>query len=60
VLGNDGKPQPVSVRLGATDGAVTEIASGQVDAGREVVIGGGPRPVETAASPARPPARFGF
>jgi HlyD family secretion protein len=55
VLGADSKPQQVGLRLGATDGGVTEIMAGQLDAGREVIIGGGPR---TDAS--RTPPRFGF
>lgn len=42
VVGPDGKPQGVTVRIGATDGGTTEIVSG-LDANREVIIGGGPR-----------------
>ncbi len=42
VTGKDGKPLGVTVRIGATDGGMTEIVSG-LDAGREVIIGGGPR-----------------
>jgi hypothetical protein len=42
----------LTVQIGATDGGVTEIVAG-LDAGREVIIGGGP-PAATR------PARFGF
>jgi HlyD family secretion protein len=52
VVGSDGKPEGVTVQIGATDGGVTEIVAG-LDAGREVIIGGGP------PAPTRP-ARFGF
>jgi HlyD family secretion protein len=43
VLGTDGKPQPVSIRIGATDGGMTEVVSGPLETGREVIIGGGPK-----------------
>jgi HlyD family secretion protein len=47
VLGPDGKPQVISLRLGATDGVMTEVISGNLQAGQEIIVGGGPRP-ETA------------
>ena len=53
VTGKDGKPLGVTVRIGATDGGMTEIVSG-LDEGREVIIGGGPR-TDAARGP-----RFGF
>jgi HlyD family secretion protein len=56
VLGRDGKPQGLTVRISATDGGMTEITSG-LDAGREVIIGGNPR--SDAAAATRGP-RFGF
>lgn len=55
VTGKDGKPLGVTVRIGATDGGMTEIVSGLED-GREVIIGGNPR---SDAATARGP-RFGF
>jgi HlyD family secretion protein len=55
-LGPDGKPQQVTLRLGATDGGVTELMAGQLEAGREVIIGGGPRGTDAS----RTPPRFGF
>jgi HlyD family secretion protein len=54
VVGEDGKPQAVPLRLGATDGAMTEVLSGAVEPGRDLIIGGGP---PAAAAPA---AQRGF
>jgi multidrug efflux pump subunit AcrA (membrane-fusion protein) len=56
VLGADGKPQPIQIRTGATDGGLTEVLTGPIETGREVIIGGGPK---TADAPRRFP-RFGF
>lgn len=56
VLGADGKPQPIQIRTGATDGGLTEILSGPIETGREAIIGGGPKTVETP----RAFPRFGF
>jgi HlyD family secretion protein len=60
VPGPNGKPETVNVRLGVSDGSTTEIVSGQVDAGREIIIGGGPRTQDAPATPARTRPRFGF
>jgi HlyD family secretion protein len=38
-----GKPTPVSVRVGGTDGSFTEV-SGQIREGQAVITGGGPKP----------------
>ena len=54
VTGKDGKPQGTTVRIGATDGAMTEIVSG-LEAGRDVIIGGGPKADAATRGP-----RFGF
>jgi HlyD family secretion protein len=54
VPGADGKPQGVTVRIGATDGGSTEVLSGLADGG-QVIVGGGAR---TDAATRRP--RFGF
>lgn len=56
VLGADGKPQPIQIRTGATDGGLTEILAGPIEVGREVVLGGGPKTTETP----RAFPRFGF
>lgn len=42
VVDSDGKPKAVPLRLGVSDGAFTEVVSGELDAGREVIVGGGP------------------
>ena len=62
----EGKPQAVSVRTGVTDGAFTEIVSGELAEGAAVIVGGGPKPSAQAASgapapgvaPARQPRLF--
>lgn len=42
IVGKDGQPQGVTVRIGASDGVMTEVVSG-LNAGAEVIIGGGAR-----------------
>jgi HlyD family secretion protein len=58
ILGSDGKPQAVTVRLGISDGSMTELLSSTLEPGQEVIVGlvgpaagsapprptGGPRP----------------
>jgi len=39
IVGEDGKAKPVDVRLGLTDGSMTEIVSGEVKDGQEVITG---------------------
>lgn len=39
ILGGDGSPRPVSVRLGLFDGSMTEILSGDIKEGSEVIVG---------------------
>ncbi len=39
VLGQDGKPQPISLRLGVSDGKSTEVLRGEVRDGMEVILG---------------------
>ncbi|MBI2204838.1 MAG: HlyD family secretion protein [Candidatus Rokubacteria bacterium] len=51
VLGPDGKPAPVQITLGITDGAVTEVLRGDLKEGQEVVVG--------ASGPAGRPAGGG-
>ena len=53
VVGRDGRPQGVTVRIGASDGGVSEVVAG-LEADAEVIIGGGPK-----ADAQRGP-RFGF
>ncbi|MFZ5719505.1 MAG: efflux RND transporter periplasmic adaptor subunit [Pseudomonadota bacterium] len=40
----EGKPTPIAVRVGATDGSSTEIVSRDLKPGDEVITGGGPKP----------------
>ncbi|MGD9922266.1 MAG: efflux RND transporter periplasmic adaptor subunit [Pseudorhodoplanes sp.] len=54
VVGRDGKPEGVTVRIGATDGGSTEVVAG-LEVGAEVIVGGASR----AGAPRRGP-RFGF
>ena len=39
IAGEDGKPKAIPVRLGLTDGSMTEIASGDLKEGDEVIVG---------------------
>jgi HlyD family secretion protein len=56
VLAGDGQPIPVPVRVGATDGANTEVLSGPLKEGQPVIIGKIPSgSLDKAASPL-----FGF
>jgi HlyD family secretion protein len=58
VLDSGNVPQPVAVRLGATDGSYTEILAGDLRNGTPVIVSGGPRPVaqeSEASSPAQRP-----
>jgi HlyD family secretion protein len=57
VLDTGGQPKAVPVMLGPTDGAYTQIVSGELKDGAQVIIGGGPRPVAPAAPAGGPPAR---
>jgi HlyD family secretion protein len=50
ILGKDGKPKAVSVRLGASDGSSTQIFSRELKVGDQVIVGGGPRPKAKAQS----------
>jgi HlyD family secretion protein len=55
IVGRDGEPQGVTIRIGATDGGSTEVVAG-LDAGAEVIVGGSARP---GTAPKRGP-RLGF
>ncbi len=54
----NGKPQPVSVRTGISDGAYTEVISDQLQPGEPVIVG-----VESTGKPSSsnlaPPPGFG-
>ena len=48
IIGEDGNPKAVAVRLGLTDGSMTEIVSGDIREGSEVIVG------QQAANGAKP------
>ena len=43
MVGSDGKPQGVSLRVGITDGTYTEVLDGDLKEQQEVIIGSGTR-----------------
>jgi HlyD family secretion protein len=51
VVGPDGKPTPVEIRLGITDGTSTEVLSGDLREQQQVIVGLG----AGAEPPSRPP-----
>ena len=55
IVGRDGKPEGVTVRLGVTDGGSTEVVAG-LEGGAEVIVGGSTVP----GAAARRGPRFGF
>lgn len=57
VLGEDGQPKAVPVMLGPTDGAYTELVSGDLKDAHAVIIGGGPRAATAPAPAGGPPVR---
>jgi HlyD family secretion protein len=59
ILGPNAEPKPVQVTVGITDGTSTELVSGEIKAGDQVIVGGGDRPggPNTPRSPGR---RFGL
>ncbi len=59
IVGTDGRPQSVNVRLGIGDGTVTELVGGSLKPGQEVIIGGGPKAAPAQASTGGA-MRFGF
>jgi HlyD family secretion protein len=60
IVNADGKPESVDVRVGVSDGGMTEIVSNKLEAGRDVITGGGPRVAAAAETTQRRGPRFGF
>jgi len=61
VIGPDGRPKGVAVRLGITDGASTEVVSGDLHEGQEVItgaLGGANQPNRPAAPGGAPRLRL--
>ena len=56
----DDKPAPITVRVGANDGSSTEVASGDLKPGDQLIVGGGPKPkAQMRASFGGPPGGGG-
>ena len=52
IVGADGKPEAVQIRLGITDGTNTEVVDGPLTDKQEVIVGAtGPRPTTTPPGP---------
>ena len=49
IIGEDGSPKAINVRLGLTDGSMTEVVSGDMKEGNEVIVG-----LQTAAGANKP------
>jgi HlyD family secretion protein len=54
-LGPDGKPVPVSITLGLTDGTTTEVLRGDLDEGQDVIVGAGAGGPGRATRPGQSP-----
>jgi HlyD family secretion protein len=50
----EGKPAPINVRLGVSDGKATEMLKGELQAGREIILGVEEASLNKAAKPNRP------
>jgi HlyD family secretion protein len=57
VLGDDGKPTPVNIMIGITDGSFTEIVRGDLQVGQQVIVGTS-NPAKKSSKQSR--RRFGF
>ncbi len=55
IAGADGKPQPIQVRLGLTDGTTTELIGGDLKEGQDVLVGVVVAPGKSAAPAAGAP-----
>jgi HlyD family secretion protein len=58
ILGEDGQPRAIDVRLGVSDGAVTEIVGGELQPGVNLITGGGPLRSTAPAVSQRSPRLF--
>jgi len=56
----DGRPKPVPVRLGLTDGTSTEVVGGEVQEGTEVIVGAVTEVSKPRAQQPKGGPRFGF
>ena len=53
MVGADGKPQPVNLQLGISDGNFTEVLDGALAEGQEVIVGSTERPATAPAGAPR-------
>ena len=61
--GEEHMPKPITLRLGLTDGSFTEVVSGEVQEGTDVIVGVASDASKSKAPPAQPKGggpRFGF
>ena len=59
VPGTDGKPRAVAIMVGLTDGAYSEVVSGEIQAGQDVFVGAPSGDAARAsATPSGPRLRF--
>jgi HlyD family secretion protein len=58
VLGPNAEPKPVQIMVGITDGTNTELVSGEIKAGDQVIVGGDTKGGRT--TPQNPGRRFGL
>ncbi len=58
VLGEDGKPKPVTLQLGISDGNFSEIVAGELTEGQEVIVGSAERPASRPGGGAGPRLRL--
>ena len=56
LVDSDGKPKAVEVRLGISDGSTTEVTSGDVTEGAEIIIGQIGGATGPTSGPSKPPA----
>ena len=54
VLGDDGKPRPVAVKLGITDGSFSEVTEGNLTMGQEVIVGIASKEGQAGGGPTQP------
>ena len=58
IAGPDGKPNPVTLRLGISDGTFTEVLDGDLREGQEVIVGSAERPARSTPGGGGPRLRL--
>jgi len=54
ILGPEGKPKPVQIQTGITDGSFTEVAAGDLREGQQVIVGTAVAPITQLGVPGMP------